>query len=215
MLAEWTQPFNHQDVTWFHPVHRQAAANLGARPTNLAADAAFDAWHVYQVCAAHGGVAAIPRNRRGPAPARAADGRPICDRGLAMTAAAAFRHEDGFRAQRYRCPLRWPRPTGEGCDHARFAKGGRAKYVNTEAGGRMRADLDRRGAPFLALYRQRTSAERVNSQAKALGIERPKVRNAESVQRLNTLTYIVVNARALLRVRALTAHPPPPRLSLC
>lgn len=213
VLAELTQPFNRQDVTCYHPLHAQAAANLGRRPTNVAADAAFDAWHVYQTCAEHGGVAAIPRNRRGPAPARDPDGRPVCARGRAMAAASRFVHEDGFRAQRYRCPLLWPERTGEPCDHARFAKGGCAKYVNAEAGGRMRAELDRRGEPYRSLYRQRTAAERINSQAKALGIERPMVRRAAAVHRLNTLTYVVINVRALRRARALNAaHPPPDAL---
>jgi hypothetical protein len=215
VLAEVTQPFNRQDVTYFHPLYDQAVAHLGARPTNVTADAAFDAWHVYQPCAAHGGTAAIPRNARGPAPPRDAAGRPVCARGRAMAPAREFVHEDGFRARDHRCPLRWPARTGESCDHPRFAKGGCRKYVNVEPGGRMRADLDRTTDAYRALYRQRTSSERINSQAKALGIERPMVRRAAAVHRLNTLTYVVINARALQRVRALkaTAHAPPP--SLC
>ena len=95
-----------------------------------------------------------------------------------------------------------------------FAKGGCTKYVNVEPGGRMRADLDRTAASYKDLYRQRTAAERINSQAKALGIERPKARRIAAVARLNTLTYVVINARALQRIRARTAeaHPPPPTL---
>jgi hypothetical protein len=216
VLAEVTQPFNRQDVTWFHPVYDQAVAHLGRRPTNLTADAAFDAWHVYQPCAAHGGVAAIARNRRGPAPPRDAAGHPICARGRVMTPVSEGRHEDGYRAREYRCPLLRPRRTGESCDHPQFAKGpGCTKATNLEAGGRMRIDLDRTAEPYLGLYRQRTSAERINSQAKALGIERPMVRRAAAVHRLNTLTYVVINARALhrLRARQAEAHPPPP--SLC
>ncbi len=65
--------------------------------------------------------------------------------------------------------------------------------------------LDRRSAAYRALYRQRTAAERINSQAVALGIERPKVRNQRSVAHLNTLTYIVINARALARARRINA----------
>jgi hypothetical protein len=215
VLAELTQPFNQQDVTYYHPVYEQAVAHLGRRPTNVTADAAFDAWHVYQTCAPTGGTAAIPRNARGPAPPRDAAGRPICARGLAMGPGRVFVHEDGFRAQDHRCPLRWPQRTGERCDHAQFAKGGCTKYINIEPGGRMRAELDRTSAAYRDLYRQRTSSERINSQATALGIERPAVRCAAAVHRLNTLTYIVINVRALHRIRALkaTAHAPPP--SLC
>jgi len=117
VLAELTQPFNRQDVTYFHPVRDQAAAHLGRAPTNVAADAAFDAWHVYQSCAAHGGVAAIPRNDRGQSPPRDAAGRPLRARGLAMAPGREFVHEDGFRARDHRCPLLRPARTGEGCDH--------------------------------------------------------------------------------------------------
>lgn len=215
VLAEVTQTFNHQDVTWFRPVYDQVVATLGRPPTNLTADAAFDAWHVYQPCAVAGGVAAIPRNRRSPAPARDPAGHPICARGQVMTPVSEVRHEDGYRAREYRCPLLRPVRTGETCDHPQFAKGpGCTKAVNLEAGGRMRVELDRTTAPYRDLYRQRTATERINSQATALGIERPMVRRAAAVQRLNTLTYVVINARALHRIRARhrAPHPAPPML---
>ena len=156
--------------------------------------------------------AAIPRNRRGSG-ARARPRwppplRPWPDDGTGH----AFDHEDGFRARRYALPAVWPDATDQPCDHAQFAKGpGCTKYINVEAGGRMRADLDAPGTRYRAVYRQRTSAERINSQAKALGIERPKARRRRSIA-LNTLTYVVINARALQRVRAAkaVAHAPPP-----
>jgi len=47
------------------------------------------------------------------------------------------------------------------------------------------------------------SAPRINSQAQALGIERPKVRNIGSVRHLNTLTYLIINAKALARARSI------------
>jgi hypothetical protein len=212
VLAEWTQPFNEHDVTYFHPVYRQARAALGRQPTNLAADAAFDAWHVYQVCADTGGIAAIPLNRRGQAaPDRDARGVPRCARGLAMVPWRQFTHEDGYRVQRFGCPLLLPSPTGQRCDDPHFRAGtGCVHGINLEPGGLLRATLDRQSDACQAIYRQRTSAERINSQATALGIERPKVRTAASVARLNTLTYLVINARALQRVRLLNAAYPPP-----
>lgn len=213
VLAEWTQPFNEQDVTYFHPLYRQAVAALGRPPTNVAADAAFDAWHVYQTCTAGDGIAAIPLNLRGQAPPdRDADGRPRCPKGLTMVPRSQFTHEDGYRVQRHGCPLLFPTPTGQTCDDPHFRSGGGCtKATNLEPGGLLRATLDRHADAFTAIYRQRTSTERINSQAVALGIERPKVRTAQSVHRLNTLTYILINARALLRVRALNAaYPRPP-----
>ncbi len=69
----------------------------------------------------------------------------------------------------------------------------------------MRVQLDRADPAYAAIYRQRTSAERINSQAEALGIERPRVRNIDSLRHLNTLTYIIINARALRRARKINA----------
>jgi hypothetical protein len=210
VLAEWTQPFNQHDVTYFHPVYRQAVAALGAPPTNITADAAFDAWHVYQPCTQTGGIAAIPLNLRGQAPPDRDDqGRPRCARGFTMVPRAQFTHEDGYRVQRFGCPLLFPAPTGQQCDDAHFSSGkGCSNGINLEPGGMMRATLDRHSEAYKAIYRQRTSAERINSQATALGIERPKVRNPHSVRRLNTLTYIVINARALQRARSRNASSP-------
>jgi hypothetical protein len=212
VLAEWTQPFNAQDVTYFHPVHRQATRALGRAPTHLAADAAFDAWHIYQTCATGAGIAAIPLNLRGQAPPdRDAAGRPRCPKGLTMVPRSQFTHEDGYRVQRHGCPLLFPTPSGQPCDDPHFRSGGCTKAVNLEPGGLLRATLDRHSDAFKAVYRQRTSTERINSQATALGIERPKVRNLQSVHRLNTLTYLVINARAIQRVRSLNAaYPRPP-----
>ena len=75
------------------------------------------------------------------------------------------------------------------------------KRINHELGGRLRVTLNRHSDEYKAVYKQRTSAERINSQAKALGIERPKLRNVESVRNLNTLIYIVINVHALQRVK--------------
>ncbi len=208
VLAEATKPFNHQDIVSFTPLYEQTVAALGRRPANLAADAAFDAWYVYDPCARQGGVAAIARNRRGPVPPRDADGHPICEQGLSMTATRDFDHEDGFRARDYACPLLKPVRTGATCPHPQFVKGpGCTKAINLEPGGLLRATLDRTADDFRTIYRRRTSAERINSQATDRGIERPKVRRQAAVERLATLTYLLINARALQRLRARLASP--------
>jgi hypothetical protein len=46
----------------------------------------------------------------------------------------------------------------------------------------------------------RTAVERIFSQAVALGIERPKLRNRNAIANINTLTYILINLRAMQRV---------------
>jgi len=51
-------------------------------------------------------------------------------------------------------------------------------------------------------YRQRTATERINSQAVALGIERPHLRNGRAITNRNTLIYVLINLRFLQRIRA-------------
>jgi hypothetical protein len=97
-----------------------------------------------------------------------------------------------------------PERTGEDCDHEQFKKGkGCVKDINIEAGGIMRVTLDRTGPLYKVIYNQRTSCERINSQAKELGIERPKVHNGCSVANLNTLIYLIINVRALDRAKSI------------
>ena len=205
VLAEHTLPFNEADVTYYHPLYRQAVATLELFPTSITADAAYDAWHVYQTAAFHGGIAAIPLNAHGHSAVRYdTDGVPICMKGLRMHPTFQFHHPNGYRAQRFCCPLLFPQPTGQTCDHEQFLKArGCRKDPNWEPGGRMRVTLDRTSLLYKLVYRQRTSAERINSQAKDLGIERPKVRNRRSVATLNTLTYVIINVRALQRAQSI------------
>ncbi len=208
VLAEYTLPFNEGDVTYFKPLYLQAVAMLGRIPTHITADAAFDAWYVYECTVHHSGMAAIPLNQHAhPVFTRDADGVPRCPKGLRMHPTYKFAHTNGYTAQRYRCPLLKPEPTGERCDHEQFAKGkGCVKDINIEKGGQMRITLDRSSPLYKSIYTQRTSVERINSQSQALGIERPKVRNRRSVSRLNTLTYLVINAKALQRARDINAR---------
>ncbi len=155
---------------------------------------------------AHGlGIAAIPLNSHGHEEVpRDPDGTPRCSKGLRMTPTFQFQHTNGFRAQRFRCPLLFPERTGEVCDHAQFTKGcGCVKDPNWEKGGLMRAMLNRESPLYHVIYNQRTACERINSQAQAFGIERPKVRNIHSVRNLNTLIYLVINVRALAKAKSI------------
>ena len=205
VLAEYTLPFNEGDVTYFEPLYLQTVITLDAFPINLTADAAYDAWYVYQRVVHHGGIAAVPLNQHGhPVYERDADGVPLCPKKLRMHPTYQFNHTNGYRAQRYRCPLLYPQKNGQTCDHPQFLKEkGCVKDVNAELGGQMRVQLDRTSPLYKAIYRQRTSCERINSQAKELGIERPKVRNRCSVHILNTLIYLIINTRALQRAQSI------------
>jgi hypothetical protein len=208
VLAEYTQPFNVGDATYFRPLYERTVLALKDFPTHITADAAFDAWYVYDVAARHGGIGAIPKNQHGHPPVeRDPDGVPLCAKGLRMHPTFTHKHPNGYKAQRYRCPLLHPEQTGETCDHEQFKKGkGCVKDINIEPGGIMRATLDRTSPFYKVIYNQRTSCERINSQGKELLIERPKVRNIRSVRNLNTLIYLVINVRALNRAKSLNSE---------
>ncbi len=205
VLAEYTLPFNEADVTYYRPLFQRAVVAANQFPTHVTADAAYDYWYVYETMAHGPGIAAIPLNTHGHDEVpRDPDGTPRGFAGLRMHPTFQFQHTNGFRAQRFRCPLLFPEPTGQTCAHAQFAKAkGCVKDPNWEKGGLMRALLDRHGPLYHAVYTQRTACERINSQAQALGIERPKVRNIRSVKNLNTLIYLVINVRALAKAKSI------------
>src|SRR6266566_6358963 len=214
IIAEHTLPFNEADVTYYRPLYLRTVVTLDQFPIHVTADAAFDYWYVYETVAHGSGIGAIALNSHGHEHVpRDPDGTPYCSAGLRMHPTYQFSHTNGYRAQRFRCPLLFPERTGQTCEHEQFAKGkGCVKDINSEKGGLMRAMLDRSSPLYRAVFRQRTSAERINSQAKARGIERPKVRQGDAVRRLNTLTYILINVKALARARAINASLLTPKL---
>lgn len=110
---------------------------------------------------------------------------------------------------RYACPLLYPQASGQPCpiQHKNWSKacpersrrGGCTTTLPTSPGARARHELDRQGAEYQDVYRQRSADERINAQAVQLGIERPKLRNGQAIVNLNTLTYVLINLRALQR----------------
>jgi len=228
VLAELTQPFNQPDVSYFEPLLTATEQRLGFRPPYAAFDAAFDAFYIYEYFdqplntapdAPHG-FAAIPFSERGGHKLRfASDGRPLCQADLPMPPRYTF-HNKTTRVEhdrtRYVCPLRWPEPTAETCpvSHKQWPKGGCTTTLPTSRGARLRYQLDRESQTYKDVYKQRTATERINSQAVELGIERPHLRNGQAIARLNTLIYILINLRALQRIRQRKANgggvPPEP-----
>jgi hypothetical protein len=107
--------------------------------------------------------------------------------------------------QREKCayPLLHPTATGEDCpiNDPHFATGGCTTTIAQGRGSRLRHQLDRERAAYKTLFKQRTMVERINSQAEALGILRPKLRRGRAIANRNTLTYVLINLRALQRLR--------------
>ena len=208
VLAELTRTFDHDDLTYFFVLLAQVERRLGRKPTSGAFDAAFDAWYVYEYFYQAGGFAAVPFVGRGGYKQRIFDeqGLPLCQAGLAMPLKSTFWSKSTLvehQAGRYACPLLFPEPTGQVCpiDHKNWPSGGCITSMPTAIGARLRYQLDRDSQAYKQLYKQRTANERINSQAKALDIERPKLRNYQAIANRNTLIYILINLRALHRIR--------------
>ncbi|HEU5014173.1 MAG TPA: transposase [Roseiflexaceae bacterium] len=209
VLAERTRPFNESDPSYFHPLMAQVEQRLGRKPRYGAWDTAFDAHYVYDYFDQAGGFAAVPSNpgRKGSGRQFAPDGTPLCAARLPMTLEFSYQHRTALvphQREKYRCPLLFPTATGAACPigDAHFANAGCTSTIAAGAGSRLRHTLDRESAAYQQLYAQRTMVERINSQAEALDILHPKLRRGSAIANRNTLTYVLINLRALSRLRA-------------
>jgi len=211
VLAEHTLPFNQPDVAYFHPLMAATERRLGFRPRHGAFDAAFDAFYVYEHfhrddLPLDQAFAAVPLSKRGGKRRQFdAQGLPLCAAGLAMPLKHTYvcrttrvEHERG----RYACPLILPELTSAACpiQHEKWPKGC-ITTLATSVGARLRHQIDRDGHIYKHVYNQRTATERINSQAKELGIERPRLRNGQAITNQNTLIYVLINLRGLHRAR--------------
>ena len=209
VLAERTRPFNESDISYFPPLMAQVEQRLGRRPRTGIWDAAFDAHYVYDYFDQVGGQAIVPlvAGRRGSGRQFAPDGAPLCAAGLAMVRLFTYQHRTSLvphEREKCGCPLLHPQPSGQPCPVAdeHFATGGCTTTIASSRGARSRHQLDRQSETYKQLYAQRTMVERINSQAEALEIIHPKLRSGRAIANRNTLTYVLINLRALARLRA-------------
>jgi hypothetical protein len=207
VLAEHTQPFNRADASYFAPLMADTERRLGFRPPFGALDASYDAFYVYEYFHQAGGFGAVPLIiKGGHSRTFDANGLPLCKAGLPMPLKQTFwarkRVLVPHQKARHACPLLFPEPTGQVCPikDRHWPKGGCKTTLATSIGARIRHELDRDSETYKALYKQRTATERINAQATALGIERPRLRNGAAIANLNTLIYVLINLRALQRV---------------
>lgn len=212
VLAELTQTFDKGETTYFFPLMAQTERRLGFRPQYGALDKGFDAFYVYDHFhnPGHDGFAAIPFTEKGTNSRRQFDaaGLPLCAAGLAMPLKFTYMDRTTaiipYRRARHVCPLLFPQPDGRICpiDHKNWPQGGCATSLADTPGARIRHQLDRQSDTYHLVYNQRTASERIFSLAIDLGIERPKLRNQAAIANLNTLTYLLINLRAMRRVLA-------------
>lgn len=208
VLAECTQTFDLTDISYFFPLMEQVEARLGFRPPFATADAAFDAFYIYDYFhqPEGNGFAAIPlRQMKHGIRQFDEDGLPLCEAGLAMPLKNSYTNRTSMvqhKRGRYVCPLLHPEATGESCPiaHKSWSAGGCLLTIPTSAGARIRYQLDRESDAYQDVFRQRTAVERIFSQAVNLGIERPKLRNQAAITNFNTLTYLLINLRLMLRL---------------
>lgn len=214
VLAEITQTFDKGDPTYFFPLMNQVEKRLGFRPRFGTLDAAFDAFYVYDYFhnPDHKGFAAVPLSEKGGIPTRrfAEDGLPLCEASLPMP--LKFVYQDNttaiipYQRAKHACPLLYPQANRQTCPiaHKKWSKGGCTTTLAHTAGSRIRHQLDRNSEQYKQIYDQRTAVERIFSQAVNLGIERPKLRNQQAIAHQNTLIYLLINLRAMVRLLAVS-----------
>lgn len=214
VLAELTQTFDQPDVSYFFPLMAQAEERLGHKPRWGTFDCAFDAWYVYDYFHRADdpqAFAAVPFSEKGGYKAKgrqfSPDGLPLCAAGLPMPLKLTYWHRTKTLIEhergRYACPLLFPTPSGESCpkNKKNWSKGGCTSDLPTSIAARLRYTLDRDSQVYKDIYKQRTAVERINSQAKALGIERPYLRNGSAVANQNSLIYLLINLRFFQRLK--------------
>jgi hypothetical protein len=230
ILAEKTQTFDKPDVSYFFPLMQQTEQRLGFRPRFGTFDAAFDAFYVYEYFHRPDDLAAfaaVPFAEKGGRSAKSRqfspEGLPICEAGLATPALhptqcgasvpLLFTYTDRtltiieHQRGKYVCPFFSKNVKNnfikQSCPihHRRARKGGCTVTMPTSIGARLRYSLDRQSQTYKEIYAQRSATERINSQAVALGIERPHFRNGVAIANFNTLTYALINLRLLQRLR--------------
>jgi hypothetical protein len=210
VLAEMTQTFDKGDILTFFPLMEMVEQRLGFPPPFGTADAAYDSFYTYEYFHNAGGFAAIPYIDKTKGKVYRFDdaGLPLCDAALPMPVKSTFINRSSavvHERARHACPLRFPERSAVSCPihHKKWADGGCVSTLPTSIGTRIRYQFDRESNAYKALYSQRTAVERIFSQAVALGIERPKLRNQCAITNQNTLTYILINLRAWNRVLAI------------
>lgn len=219
VLAERTRPFNQSDASYFFPLMDAVEQRLGRKPRFGTWDCAYDAHYVYEYFHQAGGFAAVPFNpgRKGGKRQFDPDGRPLCAAGLPMPQLLRYLDRTSglipHTREKCGCPLLHPAPTGTSCPIAdpHFEKGGCTTTLAADVGARIRHTLDRESAAYKQLYAQRTMVERINSQAEALGMLHPKLRRGRAIANQNSLTYVLINLRALQRIRAAQEQRPSTR----
>ncbi|MEW6619227.1 MAG: transposase, partial [bacterium] len=214
-INEQTTPGNTPDVKAFFSVIKPITNTLNLTIKTFLADAAYDAWYVYQYIAKGGGVAFIPLNTRGHKILQHSfgkNGRLLCQDNREMDNGGAwFDKQKQHRRQKFICPLINPK-TGKRkpgqkcrCNHPNWQKKGCTQYINLDDVENARFAIDRESKLFKQTYKHRTLAERGFSILKDYAIEKPISRNLNSIANIYTLAYALMNAKVILQAKEKTS----------
>ena len=209
VLAELTQTFDHGDATYFFPL--MAPPNAASAADRATAPSTRPMTPSTSISTSTRPAALPPclsARRAAQDPQLQPRGLPLCAAGLPMPLKFTFtdrtRPWSSMSAASTSVPCDNPelQPAAPTCpvNDARWPTGGCTAMMPICVGARIRYQLDREDA-YKAIYKQRTADERSNSQAVDLGIERPRLRRQSAIANQNTLIYVLINLRALQRVR--------------
>jgi hypothetical protein len=224
-LYEDVFPANTADVTTALPTLKPLVERWGYRLKQFLADAAYDAFEVYQYVYAKdtpeparvAATAYIALNSRGHTRLNrqfSEHGNLICEAGLEMTNGGRwFDKHKGYHRQKFTCPL-VKQHSKHKCgtcpiNHDTFSKNGCYRYINLDDQEQLRFKIHRNSQEYTTTFKQRTCVEQAFSAIKEpYDIEQPKVRNLNSVKNIYTIAAILNNVHILQKATSQSIKKP-------
>jgi hypothetical protein len=213
------------DVTTALPTLKPLVDHWGYRLKKFLADAAYDAFEIYQYVYAKdtpeptrsAATAYIALNSRGHTRLNrqfSAQGNLICEADLEMTNGGTwFDKHKGYRRQKFTCPL-VNHHTKHKCGtcplkHDKFHKNGCYRYINLDDQEQLRFKMHRDSQEYKDTFKQRIFVEQAFSSIKEhYDIEMPKVRNLNSAKNIYTIAAILNNVRILQKATSQSTQNP-------
>jgi hypothetical protein len=213
------------DVKTALPTLKPLVERWGYRLKKFLADAAYDAFEIYQSVSAKdtpeptsaAATAYIALNARGHTRLHrqcSKNGNLICEANLEMTNGGQWFDKDkGDYRQKFTCPL-VKQPGKHNCgpcpiNHETFQKNGCSRYLNRDDQEQLRFKVHRDSQEDKDTFKQRTFVEQAFSSLKEHSdIELPKVRNLDSVKNISTIAAILNNVQILQKATSQSTQKP-------
>ena len=202
-IYETTTTADVADPTVALDILEKTNSFLSIQECSFIGDKGYDAKAIYDtVKDVYEGDCYIPINPRNTKdPKKLPIGNPICEAGLAMHRDGKHRDNNRTR-QKFCCPFKRSSHIHDcPCNHKSFKKGkntGCTKRITIPDDYRL--SINRDSKEFKSVYALRSECERYNSRFKSTGQERMWVKNANSVENLNSVAHISLLTVALAAV---------------